>query len=240
MSVAQFDHLTDDFLSALSIGGGGISALADACVRVLPVCRAAILMRECDAGLQPWCASDGVAVLVETVQTTLGQGPAVEAVTQGVPVLLADLAASGERWPGFAAELARIERIGHPRISGPMVAVPLHLGAVRLGALDLYGEHPGLPRPAMISAGLHIADLVTAQLVAGAVQPGDGVPRWRDQPLTSGVIHQAAGMVIGQLGIRAADAYARLRAYAFAHGMSLAEVAESVVANRIRFDADAD
>ncbi|MFD0363315.1 GAF and ANTAR domain-containing protein [Nocardia sp. GCM10030253] len=240
MSVAQFDHLTDEFLSALSIRGDGVTALCDACVRVLPVRRAAILMRERDAGLQPWCASDGVAVLVETVQTTVGQGPAVEAVTEGVPVLLADLAASGERWPGFAEELARIERVGHPRISGSMLAVPLQLGAVRFGALDLYGAYPGLPRPAMISAGLHVADLVIAQLVAGSPQPGHGVERWRDQPLTSGLIHQAAGMVIAQLDIRAPDAYARLRAYAFAHGMSLAEVAELVVDNRVRFDTDYD
>jgi hypothetical protein len=241
VGVTQFDQLTEEFFSALSISGGGVTALCDACVRVLPVGRAAILIRERDAGLQPWCASDRVAVLVETIQTTVGQGPAVEAVTVGYPVLLADLAASGERWPGFAEELARIERVGHPRISGSVVALPLQLGAVRFGALDLYGECPGPPRPELISAGLHVADLVITQLVARSAQPGHGGGEWwRDQPLRSGLIHQAAGMVIAQLGICAPDAYARLRAYAFAHGLSLAEVARLVVDNWIRFDTEGD
>lgn len=234
--VGQFYRLTDEFSSALefltkpSAAGGGMTALCGACVRVLPVQRAAILIRERDAGLQPWATSDSVAARVEAVQATAGQGPAVDAVVAGVPVLVADLAETDVRWPGFADELNRVE------VAGSMVAVPLQMGVVRLGVLDLYRVEPGTLEPSVISAGLHIADLVIAQLVAGSAKSVHAAAQWWDQPLTSRTIHQAAGIVLAQLDIRAPDAYARMRAYAFAHGLSLAEVAALVVADRIRLD----
>ncbi|WP_433621540.1 GAF and ANTAR domain-containing protein [Nocardia sp. CA-120079] len=235
--VGQFDQLTDEFFSALeflkklSADGGGMTALCGACVRVLPVQRAAILIQERDAGLQPWATSDSVAARVEAVQATAGQGPAVDAAVAGVPVLVADLAETDVRWPGFADELNRVAVV-----AGSMVAVPLQLGVVRFGVLDLYRTEPGKPEPYVISAGLHIADLVIAQLVAGSAKSVHAAAQWWDQPLTSRTIHQAAGIVLAQLGIRAPDAYARLRAYAFAHGLSLAEVAALVVDHRLRFD----
>ncbi|MFE9324744.1 GAF and ANTAR domain-containing protein [Nocardia sp. NPDC052278] len=235
--VGQFDQLTNEFFSALeflkklSADGGAMTALCGACVRVLPVQRAAILIQERDAGLQPWATSDSVAARVEAVQATAGQGPAVDAAVAGVPVLVADLAETDVRWPGFADELNRVAVV-----AGSMVAVPLQMGVVRFGVLDLYRAEPGKPEPYVISAGLHIADLVIAQLVAGSAKSAHAAAQWWDQPLTSRTIHQAAGIVLAQLDIRAPDAYARLRAYAFAHGLSLAEVAALVVDDRLRFD----
>nr|WP_276514873.1 ANTAR domain-containing protein [Nocardia transvalensis] len=93
-----------------------------------------------------------------------------------------------------------------------------------------------------MSAGLHVADLITTQLVVAraAGLPG-GAPAdapWLEQPLSSRAIHQAAGMVVAQAGVRVPDAYARLRAYAFGHALSLSEVAAAVVARRVRFDRD--
>ena len=40
---------------------------------------------------------------LEDAQFTLGQGPCVEALADGAPVLIADLADAGERWPAFTA-----------------------------------------------------------------------------------------------------------------------------------------
>jgi hypothetical protein len=154
----------------------------------------------------------------------------VDAVAAGVPVSVSDLTVDDERWPGFA------EALSAARVRGSMIAVPLQLGVVRFGSLDLFQAEAGHADPSLMSAGLHIADLVIAQLVAGSARADHAAAKWWDQPLTSRAIHQAAGMVIAQLGIRAPDAYARLRAYAFAHGMSLAEVAELVVDNHLRFD----
>ncbi|MGW4533648.1 GAF and ANTAR domain-containing protein [Nocardia sp. NPDC004340] len=228
MASSQFDQLTGQFLRAVRDAGGGLNAVCAACVRVLPVRRAAIVLEERDAGMQPWCASDEFAEEVERAQATAGEGPAVTAVADGVPVVVTDLSADCEHWPGFAEALS-----GTP-VSGSLFAVPLRLGAIRLGAVDLYRESVGPPGPRLLSAALHIADLVTASLVLAT---GDDAQQWA-QPLSSRWIHQAAGMTSAQLGIEIPDAYARLRGYAFTHGLSLVEVARRVVERNIRIEAE--
>lgn len=224
MASSQFDQLTGQFLRAVRDAGGGLVAVCAACVRVLPVRGAAIVLEERDAGMQPWCASDELADRVESAQATAGEGPAVAAVADGMPVLLADLGHDCEQWPGFAEALA-----GLP-VSGSMLAVPLRLGAIRLGAVDLYRDAVGRPGPRLMSAALHIADLVTASLILAS---GGEAHRW-SQPLSSQWIHQAAGMTSAQLGIGREDACARLRAHAFTLSLPLVEVARRVVDGSLR------
>ncbi|MGW4241680.1 GAF and ANTAR domain-containing protein [Nocardia sp. NPDC004722] len=230
MASSQFDQLTGQFLRAVRDAGGGLVAVCSACVRVLPVRRAAIVLEERDAGMQPWCASDEFAERVELAQATAGEGPAVTAVADGVPVVVSELSVDREHWPGFAEALAA----SPGPIAGSMFAVPLRLGSIRLGAVDLYRDALGRPGPRLLSAALHIADLVTASLVLAT---GDEAQQWA-QPLSSRWIHQAAGMTSAQLGIDIADAYARLRGYAFTHGLSLVEVARRVVERSIRIEAE--
>jgi hypothetical protein len=51
------------------------------------------------------------------------------------------------------------------------------------------------------------------------------------------VVHQASGMVAVQLDVSVGQALIRLKAYAFGNGRPLAEVAEDVVARKLRFEA---
>jgi AmiR/NasT family two-component response regulator len=51
-------------------------------------------------------------------------------------------------------------------------------------------------------------------------------------------IDQATGMLTVQLGVSAAEAFARLRAYAYAQDRRLAEVAGDIVARRLRLSPD--
>jgi hypothetical protein len=51
-------------------------------------------------------------------------------------------------------------------------------------------------------------------------------------------VHQATGMIVVQLGVTADIAFARLRAYAYAHERRLGDVARDVVERRLRFDRD--
>ena len=50
------------------------------------------------------------------------------------------------------------------------------------------------------------------------------------------VVHQATGMIAAQLDVGVAEAMIRLRAYAFANGRLLRDVADDVVARRVRFE----
>jgi AmiR/NasT family two-component response regulator len=47
-------------------------------------------------------------------------------------------------------------------------------------------------------------------------------------------IDQATGMLTEQLGVGIAEAFARLRAYAYANDLRLGEVARDIVARRLR------
>jgi hypothetical protein len=49
-------------------------------------------------------------------------------------------------------------------------------------------------------------------------------------------VHQASGMVAAQLGVSVAQALVRLRAYAFGHDRALRDVAQEVLARKLRFD----
>jgi AmiR/NasT family two-component response regulator len=57
--------------------------------------------------------------------------------------------------------------------------------------------------------------------------------------LTRVEVYQAAGMLIAQLGVTAAEALVRLRGYAFAHDMTASEVAWEIIERRLRLADDA-
>jgi len=179
-------------------------------------------------------ASDPGAAELEELTLTVGEGPGVDALADG-PVLVADLTA-GEylaRWPAFA-----------PTAVGAGVravfALPLWIGAIRLGVLDLYRAEPGGLDAEQLADALMLADTMGALLLD---QAGRDVARpegsWpRHAGAQHPVVHQATGMVIVQLGVTAAVALIRLRAYAYAHDRRLRDVATDVVARRLRFEPD--
>ena len=89
---------------------------------------------------------------------------------------------------------------------------------------------------------LTFAETVSVLLLDGAagMQPDTAELTWqRDDPTAhQAQVHQATGMIIVQLGVPAETAFARLRAYAYAHDRPLGEVARDVVQRRMRFDPD--
>jgi AmiR/NasT family two-component response regulator len=79
--------------------------------------------------------------------------------------------------------------------------------------------------------------MATVMMVGVRTDPGDG--QWLDDSLNGRAeIHQAAGMVLAQLGVSAIDALARMRAYAFVEQRLLSEVAHDVVSRVLRFTPD--
>ena len=111
-------------------------AMCEACVAGLPVSGASIVLRAGGVAT-PLACSDGVAALVEDLQVTLGEGPCVEACETGRLVAEPHLAVPRRaRWAAFTpAALAAG--------AAAVFAVPLRIGAVRLGALTLYRSRAG-------------------------------------------------------------------------------------------------
>jgi ANTAR domain len=85
--------------------------------------------------------------------------------------------------------------------------------------------------------------MATVLLLDGAGGPaggGGGGPNGQAPELVlhRAEIDQATGMVMVQLGVTAAEAFARLRAYSYARDRRLADVASDIVARRLRLHPD--
>jgi hypothetical protein len=182
-------------------------------------------------------ATDRVAGELEEWQLTYGQGPCLDAFTGGGPVLVADLhsAESAARWPVFTP--AALDSGAHA-----VFALPLQVGAIRVGVLDLYRTTPGRLSPHELADALAFADTAGMLLLdtAAGAQPDTADLAWqRDDPTAhQAQVHQATGMILAQLGISATAAFARLRAYAYAHDRRLGDVARDIVERRLRLSPD--
>jgi GAF domain-containing protein len=182
------------------------------------------------------CTSNHVSDLIEQLQFQLGEGPCVDACRQDRPILEPDLATPlVPRWLAFR----------EPAVKAGVRAIfgfPLEVGAVRLGALNLYCDRPG-----PLSDEQHADALVMASIVAQAllaIQANAPAGQLAAE-LEVGAdfnygVHQASGMVAAQLDVDVGQALIRLRAYAFGHDRQLAEVAKDIVARRLRFDASVE
>lgn len=178
------------------------------------------------------CTTDRVSSLIEELQYTLGEGPCVDAYHLDRPVLEPDLAdPDTPRWLAFTPPAVEA---GARAIFG----FPLQVGAVRLGALDLYRDQPGplsddQYADALVLAGVAARAVLATQAPAPPGEIGAEVEAGANFRLA---VHQAAGMVSVQLGISVADALVRLRAYAFGNNRLLADVADEVVTRKLRLD----
>jgi hypothetical protein len=102
--------------------------------------------------------------------------------------------------------------------------------------LDLYRRSPDGLTPAALGDALTFAETATVLALDGADSRGPGRPAAMSGD--QAVVHQAAGMISVQLGVRVDVAFARLRAHAFATDRRLGEVAQAVVDRRLRFHPD--
>ena len=177
--------------------------------------------------------SNTVSERLEDLQYTLGEGPCVDAHSDGRPVIAPDLAQpSDPRWPAFTP-------LAIAAGAGAMFGFPVRIGAARLGALNLYRERTG-----PLSDDQHADALVIADVTARAIltiqadaPPGTIAEELETEADFHMVVHQAAGMVSVQLDVSLADALLQLRARAFGTGRLVADVATDVVNRTLRFDS---
>ena len=214
----------------------GTARLCEVCTAVTIMSGAGIMLMSGDVVRGSVCSSNEVSALIEELQYTLGEGPCVDAYEQRPPVLEPDLAASAAtRWLAFTP----------PAVEAGVRAVfgfPIQVGAVRLGALNLYRDRPG-----DLSDDQHADALVMADVAARAVlalqahaprgalaaelEAGGELPVRRPPGLRDGV--RPARRQRG----RRPHPPTRLRVR---QRPRLADVARDVVGRRLRFDDRAD
>jgi hypothetical protein len=177
-------------------------------------------------------SSDNTAARIEDLQFTIGEGPCVDAVTFGRPVLVGDLDNPDdvlvERWPQFmaGARLAEVRAV---------FSFPLSIGAISIGALDLYSRQPLDVSDNWLSSALMAADAVALALLLDTSLEGRSSEDFDVLSTFQVQVHQATGMVQVQLDMSAEDALLTLRARAFSSGRPLTEISADVVGRRLRF-----
>lgn len=176
------------------------------------------------------CATDEIVSKLDDLQDVLGEGPGPDAYSTGRMVRVTLRESAPRRWPDFAA--AAFAELGQVAIT----AIPIQPGIDVLGVLTLY-QLPARPLAKDVAVAQFVADTLGAALLRddGLYQDMGNGP-WSSQAQ----IHQAAGMVIAQLGVDPADALALLKAHAFADGASMAAIAKAVVERRLDFSLEDD
>ena len=232
--MATGDRL-DRILGTLASGGTQAWSSDRLCAvwpPIVGVNGAGVMLMSGDIPRGSLCATDAVSQLIEELQYTLGEGPCVDAYRQDQVVAEPDLAEPmTRRWHAFTP----------PALEAGVRAIfgfPLHVGTVRLGALNLYRDRPSPLTTDQHADALVMAD-ITARWVleAQAGAPSDTVAA----ELELGAdfhfaVHNAAGMVSVQLGVSVAEALIRLRAYAFSNDRLLTDVAQDVIVRKVRLE----
>lgn len=235
------DELRAEFADAVRGVEPGLAAadrLCHACVELLDVDGAAISLVSAGVMHGTFGSSNELSRRLDDYQFTFGEGPCLDSVRDRTAVHVSDLGAAGEmRWPGYAGAV-----LGEGVHA--VYALPVVVSTTMVGVLDLFRNEPrelvGRDlKGGLLAAGLAalpLLDLMSADVDWAAISGGN--PWAQLASLERVEVYQATGMVMARLGVEAAEALVRLRAHAFAHGMTASEVAWAIVRRELVLDAD--
>ncbi len=158
----EADQLRVELSGAMSGASDALTAanqLCEACVALLPVDGAAISLVHDARSRGTFGSSGALSRRLDEWQFTLGEGPCLDSVRDGAPVLAADLSDPAEmRWPAFAAAALDTGVRG-------VCAMPVAIASVWVGALDFF-THDGSPLTRRaLTGGLLAAELAAIPLL---------------------------------------------------------------------------
>lgn len=224
--------LADRFEAAVSVAFTEGSATVDmlpmvfvqAAVDVLPVTGAGVSLA--DELRIPLAASDEHAVMAERLETTLGEGPCLTAVSLRRPVV-ADLEFMATNWPFF------YERLVAETPYQSVASFPLQSRqGSYVGELDLYSTSiTTLTSTEIAEVEAAVVSPVARVLFRGPFRDELdrlGAPEWFRTDLASARMNvwTAIGMSMERLQLTNKDALALLRGYAYSRDLTLDQVAQ--------------
>ncbi len=233
------DRLRADLGAAL-VGAGSAVGAADrlclACVELLQVDGASLSLALSRTHRGTFAASSPLSRRLDALQFTAGEGPCLDAIATGRPVLVPDLDDPAEqRWPGFTGAVldAGIRAV---------FALPVALSSQMVGALDLYRARTGALSSTALRGGQLAAELAALPLLDAIAEHGAALSGRQAGQLGDGTgllsldrveVYQATGMIMAALEVDPAEALVRLRAQAFVRGLTTAELAWQVVEREV-------
>lgn len=170
-------------------------------------------------------ASNDSGKMLELLQIQNDEGPCLDCLTTGVPVVNADLGQAGDRWPVFAP---RALAAGFQSVH----AFPMRLRSQTIGALNLFGTEGWHFEPDEVRVVQALADVATIAILheRNLVQAEALTEQLQGALNSRIVIEQAKGALAQAEGISTSEAFDVMRTRARSSQRRLAEVAQELLA----------
>ena len=221
-----------DSLRRLTGGGSGhqhadiVSALTEvveACVDLFGVTGCGLMIADEQNITRYVTATDGPGRLLEKFESESGEGPCTEAFVENRMVWTQDLS-TDDRWPNLRAAVA-------PEGVRAVLGVPIRMGAVTIGTLDVYRDHrhdwDETEKAAIGRFAAVIESVLGAALAAHtAGQLADQLQYALDHRV---VVERGVGFLMARENVDAVTAFNRLRRTARSGRRKVGEVAEELL-----------
>lgn len=204
--------------------------LVDSCRSVLEVDHAGLMLKHPSGGLQVVAATSEATHLVELLQIQNDEGPCLDAVNTGEPVVTGPLNApeAAERWPHF---VEATQAAGFTAVT----ALPMRLRHDVIGALNLFFVEHRPSDSGDVAVAQAFADIGTIAILQ--YRASDDARHVVDQlqsALDSRIlIEQAKGRVAQHANVDMDAGFAMIRGYARNHSLRLSAVAAELVAGTL-------
>lgn len=205
-----------------------LTTVAQLAVHAIPRAEGAgLTLREHD-GSDTLVATAAFVSAVDAIQYGLGEGPCISAAAQGLTVQSHALGID-TRWPRFGSEVVALGV--HSALSLPLVN-----GDRVLGAMNIYARPENAFSDRAVELGqLFALPAAVAVQNAQVLAQADRLATELQRALSSrGPVNQAMGVLMSLHGISPDEALERLRTQSRAEGISLHEVAQTVIDQAVR------
>jgi GAF domain-containing protein len=217
--VALADTLVDDY-DIVEL----LDELVHACVKLLGVAAAGMLLDDQKGNLAVVASSSEETRLLEVFQLQNDEGPCLDCVRTGVSVGYADLRNEVARWPLFVPAALAAGFLS-------VTAVPLRLRDQTIGGLNLFDVRAEAVTPDDRRMAQALADMATIGILhRRSAHRSTVVAEQLQHALNSRiVIEQAKGVLAERSNISMERAFEVLRRHARNHNLKLTDVALAVV-----------
>jgi GAF domain-containing protein len=170
-------------------------------------------------------ASNESGKMLELLQIQNAEGPCLDCLTTGSPVVNADLGQAGDRWPLFAE---RAREAGFQSVH----AFPMRLRSTVIGALNLFGAEDSRFEDDEVRVVQALADVATIAILheRSLVDAANLTEQLQGALNSRIVIEQAKGALAQSQGVSTSEAFGLLRSQARSSRRRLVDVAQEVLA----------
>jgi GAF domain-containing protein len=223
--VSLADTLVDDY-DVVDL----LDRLVASSVELLDVDAAGLLLIDQRGRLQVVASSSEEVRLLELLQLQNDEGPCLDCVRTGVPVVAEHLADS-PRWPVFA-------RAASSHGYGAVMAIPMRLRSETIGGINLFSTRSHSPGETALRVAQALADMATIGILQQrSIHRTSLLAEQLQTALNTRLsIEQAKGVLAERRQISMDTAYQQLRAYARDNNLKLASVAEAVASGTLPAD----